>query len=209
MAHTVLFQKFRRTLYKAYCQNLDSKKVSGTSNASKYKRRKFLKMSALAGSAAIATTTIPLIKEAQSRSTSPRIAIIGGGIAGLNAAYQLKKAGLKATVYEARSRIGGRIYSVTGAAGAGLVTDLGGSFINTNHEDMLILAEEFGLSLFNRVEAAENSPYPTEGYFFNGRLYSEAEVAEKLRPIAQQIVDDASLLEQDYTNTDLLLTAFL
>ncbi len=200
MTHSILFQRFRRTLRQAYEQNLDDPKaseVSGASKTAKYKRRKFLKMSTLAGSAAIATTAIPLIKAAQSRSTPPKIAIIGGGIAGLNAAYQLKKAGLEATVYEAKSRIGGRIYSMTGVAGKELVTDLGGAFINTSHEDMLALVKEFNLSLFNRVEAAENSPYPAEGYFFDGRFQPEAEVAEKLRPIARQIVADASLLDQD------------
>jgi monoamine oxidase len=197
MAHTILFQKFRRTLHKAGCQNLDDERVDETSKISKYQRRKFLKMSALAGSTAIATTAIPFVKSAQSRSTPPKIAIIGGGIAGLNAAYQLKKAGLRATVYEAKPRLGGRIHSVTGLAGAGLVTDLGGSFINTNHADMLTLVKEFNLDLFNRAEATENSLFPGEGYFFNGQLYPEATVAEKLRPIARQIVHDAGLLEQD------------
>ncbi|NJK55910.1 MAG: hypothetical protein HC939_07880 [Pleurocapsa sp. SU_5_0] len=46
-------------------------------------------MGALAGSAAIATTAIPLIRAVDSRTTPPKIAIVGGGIAGLNAAYQL------------------------------------------------------------------------------------------------------------------------
>ncbi|MGF1591346.1 MAG: flavin monoamine oxidase family protein [Pleurocapsa sp.] len=200
MTHTILFQKLRRTLHKAYEKNLNDARASevlGTTKTAKYKRRKFLKMSTLAGGAAIATTAIPLVKSAQSQSTPPKIAIVGGGIAGLNAAYQLQKAGLAATVYEAKSRVGGRIHSVTGVAGKDLVTDLGGAFINTSHEDMLALVQEFNLSLFNRVEAAENSPFPAEGYFFNGRLYSEAEVAENLRPIARQIVNDASLLEQD------------
>jgi monoamine oxidase len=38
-----------------------------------------------------------------------KVAIIGAGIAGLNAAYQLKKAGIQATVYEGSHRLGGRI----------------------------------------------------------------------------------------------------
>ena len=198
MAHSILFQKLKRTLHKACDQSLDPLAVNGTSKIPRYKRRKFLKMSAIAGGTAIATTAIPLIRTAQSRSTPPKIAIIGGGIAGLNAAYQLKKAGLKATVYEAKPRVGGRIHSVTGRVGEGLVTDLGGSYINTSHADMLALVEEFNLSLFNRVEAVENSPYPAEGYFFNGKLLPEAEVADKLRPIARQIVNDAALLDQDY-----------
>ena len=197
MAHTILFQKFRRTLYKAYCQNLDSVRVAETNLTSKYKRRKLLKMGTLAVGSAIATTALPLLKAGWSKS-QPKIAIVGGGIAGLNAAYQLKKAGLIATVYEAKPRVGGRIRSVEGVAGEGLVTDLGGLFINTNHEDILALVEEFNLSLFNRVEAKENLPFPAEAYFFNGKLYSEAEVAEKLRPIARQIALDASLLNQNF-----------
>ena len=41
-----------------------------------------------------------------------RIAIPGGGIAGLTAAYELNKAGFKCTVLEARERPGGRVYTL-------------------------------------------------------------------------------------------------
>ncbi|MGK7949499.1 MAG: flavin monoamine oxidase family protein [Xenococcaceae cyanobacterium] len=151
----------------------------------------------LAGGSAVATTTFPWLKAAWSKS-QPNIAIIGGGLAGLNAAYQLKKAGLIATVYEAKSRVGGRVHSVTGVAGKDLVSDLGGLFINSDHEDILALVEEFNLSLFNRIAHGEKSPFPLEAYFFNNKLYSEAEVAEKLRPLARQIALDADLLDRDF-----------
>lgn len=154
MARTVLFQKFRRTLHKAYCQNLQIRRVS---QVSQYKRRKLLKMGALAVGSALSTTAFPFLKAAWSRSTPPKIVIIGGGLAGLNAAYQLKKIGLRATVYEAKSRVGGRIHSVIGVVGKDLVTDLGGLFLNSNHEDILALIEEFNLSLFNRVEATAST----------------------------------------------------
>ena len=35
-------------------------------------------------------------------------AVIGGGIAGMAAAYELMKAGFKVTVFETRDRVGGR-----------------------------------------------------------------------------------------------------
>ncbi len=41
----------------------------------------------------------------------PRIAIIGAGIAGLNAALTLQDSGLSCDIYEASDRIGGRMHS--------------------------------------------------------------------------------------------------
>ena len=38
MAHSILFQRLRRTLHKAYHQSLDSVKASETSKGLKYKR---------------------------------------------------------------------------------------------------------------------------------------------------------------------------
>ncbi len=42
------------------------------------------------------------------KTGKPKIAIIGGGIAGLAAAYHLKKQGLKSTLYEKMSEVGGK-----------------------------------------------------------------------------------------------------
>ena len=40
-----------------------------------------------------------------------KVLVIGAGIAGLSAAYHLKRAGIEATVLEARDRIGGRVWT--------------------------------------------------------------------------------------------------
>jgi monoamine oxidase len=199
MAHSQLFNKFKRTLRKAYqLNNLTSKKSPAVNltSMSRTKRRHFLRLAALAGGSAITATSFPRLINAQSQGNS-QIAIVGGGIAGLNAAYNLKKAGLTATIYEGRRRVGGRIHSVTNKLSQDLVLELGGSFINTNHQDMLRLVKEFNLQLFDRVKDAKNSGFPTEAYYFEGKSYSETEVAENLRPLAAQINADAGLLEQD------------
>ena len=39
----------------------------------------------------------------------PRVVIVGGGIAGLSAAYDLKRAGVDCTLFEKRPRLGGVI----------------------------------------------------------------------------------------------------
>lgn len=101
-----------------------------------------------------------------------------------------------ATVYEARHRLGGRVHSIRTAAG--MVLDLGGSFVNTDHADMLELVDEFDLELFDRSQDADGAPAPETAYYLDGRLRSEAEVAEKLRALAEQITADADLLDADY-----------
>lgn len=84
-----------------------------------------------------------------------------------NAAYQLKKIGITATVYEAKSYVGGRIQSRS-VVGENLINDLGECFINTDHDDILALVDEFGLELFDRFEDAARSGLPESAYYFNG-----------------------------------------
>jgi monoamine oxidase len=222
MSRSALFRTLRRALYQAHQANLKAAGLDSSGNGSgngsghesrrafprkNWSRRRFIKLAALAaGSTALATRdfTHPRMGWAQENGrmngngSAPRIAIVGAGIAGLNAAYQLKKAGLMATVYEASDRVGGRIQTVTGTVGPNLVNDLGGQLINSNHEDMLNLAEELGITLFNRLEDGAAQPFPTTAYFFDGRLRTEAELAEKLQPLAAQIGKDAAALEEDF-----------
>ncbi len=198
MAHSSLLRTLRRVFSQAHQANLKAYPRLQTDTAkltANWSRRRFIKIAALAGGSALATRgfTLPVWG-----NRSPRIAVIGAGIAGLNAAYKLQKFGLAATVYEARDRVGGRIQSVTSATGPNLVSDLGGHFINSDHADMLALAAEFNLSLFNRAVDAQMQSFPETAYFFNGQLQSEAEVAEKLRPLAGQILADATALDEDF-----------
>jgi monoamine oxidase len=72
------------------------------------------------------------------------IVIIGGGIAGLTAAYQLNKQGLKALLLESNDRLGGRIYTKTNK---GKQFELGATWV---FQDPMLkqLINELGLSLY-------------------------------------------------------------
>jgi len=74
------------------------------------------------------------------------VTVIGAGLAGLSAAYDLHRAGWKVTVLEARERVGGRVYSLHGFA-HGQVAEAGGEFIETHHTRMIALAKQFDLKL--------------------------------------------------------------
>jgi monoamine oxidase len=74
------------------------------------------------------------------------VTIIGAGLAGLSAAYDLQRAGWRVTVLEARERVGGRVFSVRSFSN-GSVAEAGGEFIEDSHARMLALAKQFDLKL--------------------------------------------------------------
>ena len=79
-------------------------------------------------------------------SGNKTVTIIGAGMAGLSAAFDLHQAGWKVTVLEARDRVGGRVFSLRTFSN-GLVAEGGGEFIETTQTRMVALAKKFGLTL--------------------------------------------------------------
>jgi monoamine oxidase len=74
------------------------------------------------------------------------VTVIGAGLAGLSAAYDLHRAGWQVTVLEARDRVGGRVHSLRNFSN-GLVAEGGGEFIEETHTRMLAYADQFHLPL--------------------------------------------------------------
>jgi monoamine oxidase len=79
-------------------------------------------------------------------SDNRTVTVIGAGLAGLAAAYNLDRLGWKVTVLEARQRVGGRVYSLRNFSN-GLVAEGGGEFIEESHTRLLEYARQFGLAL--------------------------------------------------------------
>jgi monoamine oxidase len=74
------------------------------------------------------------------------VTVIGAGLAGLSAAYDLHRLGWQVTVLEARDRVGGRVYTLRNFSN-GLVAEGGGEFIEESHTRMLAYADQFHLLL--------------------------------------------------------------
>ena len=70
-------------------------------------------------------------------------AVIGGGMAGTAAAYELKKAGFAVTVFETRDRVGGRIWTVRKGD---YVMDLGTAVYLGTYREAVEMIHEVGLS---------------------------------------------------------------
>lgn len=105
-------------------------------------RRSFLKQSALL------TGGLLLNSSGFSQVFAPKkIIIIGAGLAGLAAAYQLKKRGIEYLLLESSNRVGGRVFSHQ--IQPGLVIELGGEWIGQSHTRIQELCQEFGLQLDN------------------------------------------------------------
>ncbi|HWK05201.1 MAG TPA: NAD(P)/FAD-dependent oxidoreductase [Puia sp.] len=118
---------------------------------------------------------------------SPRnVAIIGAGMAGLNAAYQLKRHGIPSTVFEASDRVGGRMFTLKDQFGTGITTDIGGEFVDSNHTDILQLAAELGLELYD----LKKDTLIHKTFWFEGRLLGEKDLREAILPYTDQLLKD-------------------
>ena len=135
-----------------------------------------------------------------------KIAIIGGGIAGLNAAHHLNKAGFRPTIYEAAKRTGGRIMSARGLIAEGIMTELGGEFIDSSHKDMLDLCKEFNLGLLDMKAPEElKKDLVQHDFYFNNLRITEKSLIEALKPFLPIIKKDAGLVAtRNYKNPALV-----
>ncbi|MDX6604732.1 MAG: monoamine oxidase, partial [Solirubrobacterales bacterium] len=105
-------------------------------------------------------------------ATTPRIAVVGGGLAGLTCAYRLKQAGYLADLYEASDRLGGRCWTRRGDFAEGQIAEHGGELIDQGHTQTRQLAQELGLELDNLLAAEVNGTDPFN--YFDGQPYSFA-----------------------------------
>ena len=97
------------------------------------------------------------------------VLVVGAGLAGLTAAWELEKAGHRCTVLEARDRVGGRTWSER--LGNGEVTERGGEYIFPTEFAIRRLAAEVGVPIMSH-----NVRYGRRTVA--GRIISFAELSE-------------------------------
>ena len=139
MSRTPLFAAVKKALARSFH---DQGLVVPRSSA--LTRRRLLRLSAAAAGAAALSPVLDWSAYAKEQRPKGPVAIIGGGVAGLTAAYRLHQAGAKAVVFEASNRWGGRMFTHYDFY-KGMFCELGGELVDTGHEDLQKLAAEVGV----------------------------------------------------------------
>lgn len=136
-----------------------------------WSRRDFLKTLSLAlatiplrPALTLAPTGATKFFSRQKAARPRKVIVIGAGLAGLTAAYELTHAGHEVSVLEARNRAGGRVFTVREPFADGLYAECGAEWVESNHEYLLRYLDEFGLPLYrgsfrdNEQEGLQYSP---------------------------------------------------
>lgn len=125
----------------------------------RFSRRDFVKLGALAASAVSHSPLAGQTSELSRKGPRKRVIIMGAGLAGLSAAYELDRAGHDVAVLEAQVRPGGRVETLRSPFSDGLYAETGAARIPDNHDLTLKYVKAFGLSL---------TPfYPEDGDYLN------------------------------------------
>ena len=121
---------------------------------------------------------------------APRIAIIGGGMAGLACADTLWRRGLASTIYEGNDRAGGRIETLRNYFANGQTAEQHAEFISSEHSAVFAMIKRFGL----KVESTYADPDGArDTYWFGGKRYDQRALNRDWQEFGYQLFHDAAL----------------
>lgn len=184
MAKSIPFKLLKKIL--AQESNEESQENSELNN-SFIDRREFMKRAS-----ALALMSVPvgkLMAKTFSQANSS-IMILGGGLAGLTAAYELKKAGINSEIFEASARLGGRIFTKNNFNSEGMFCELGGELIDSDHNYLLNLAHELNCAIDDFAKNERGSNLEPYHYYFGGKHYFEKEILEDFLPLKRKLKKD-------------------
>jgi len=155
-------------------------------------RREFLKATAAIGAGMLLSNHVAYGAQAQKQR---RVVIVGAGFAGLACAHELKAAGYKVTVIEARNRVGGRVLSFKDFI-EGKNVEGGAELVGSNHPTWVAYAEKFGLKFLDVSEDADlNMPIHLDGKLLDDD--ASGEVYEQMEEALSTMNEDSEPIDAD------------
>lgn len=162
-------------------------------------RREFVRRIAALGGGAAASSAFAALAAVPETGTALKVVVVGAGLAGLCAAYELERRGHRVTILEAdASHVGGRTRTLR--FGDGLYGEAGAMRIPTRHEITRKYVREFGLPL--RKFVLSN---PKGFYFVRGERQRIADVA-KLNHLYALREDERARSPDDLWNDSVVKT---
>jgi monoamine oxidase len=113
-------------------------------------RRDFLKASAATASA----LALPGI--GQAAHSTRRVIVVGAGLAGVSAAYELAAAGVDVTVVEARKEAGGRVRTLRSPFSTGVYAEMGAQHAHAAHVRLAAWCDRLGLEMAKRARSFDS-----------------------------------------------------
>ena len=126
-------------LYRLYGETLSESTISAQASALVDRDQKAWKP-------ALSPTCLPKLD-------TTRVAIVGGGFAGMMAAWSLCEiySGIEVVVFEARAEVGGRVWSNEGFTNGTRTIEFGAELVGANHPTWIKLARDLGVGLITRT----------------------------------------------------------
>src|SRR5258705_3699539 len=135
--------------------------------AIKLDRRGFLAGAAMTtAGAALPCRALSIPVQLLRRGPAKKVIVVGAGLAGLSAAYELTQAGHDVTILEAQTRPGGRACSIRQPFSDNLYAEAGATGIAETNDLTLKYARLFGLQL----DSWDHSPELQDILYIRGRL---------------------------------------
>jgi monoamine oxidase len=128
-------------------------------------RRNFI----LNSTAATAGFFLPIGLAESAQKTRKKVIVIGAGLAGLTAAWELVQAGHEVIVLEARNRSGGRVLTLREGFTSGLTAEAGGMSFNDNYFNLFRYVKLFKIPYESLRAPVIRNPGGSMVYHLRGR----------------------------------------